>query len=338
MRIKPGDKLYSGVSQSKIQSAHPEIHTENFKLFVYYIKERYKIHKRKDLKHKPYPWTEDEILRIYRFTNVRREHDKETRWLIENIAHNTELTYENKILNCVLFRLYNNHKTSEFIGQPINFNLKSWYKGYKQLYNKFQQEKLHNPDRKFFTSAFYTSGLKKHAKLYTPEEYEDCVEIRIIFLMQYLIESGFIPRLKRAKSQRHAYRIIKNNEGIGDFLAYQIFVDLTYIPEFPYSENEFTSSGIGCERGLEYVFKNKDHLSSEACIFWIRDNWDRLVSEYKIPWDAHRLFSDLPDYDQCMNVMSLENCFCEFSKYMRALTGTGRPRVKYIKEECDLYE
>jgi hypothetical protein len=28
--------------------------------------------------------------------------------------------------------------------------------------------------------------------------------------------------------------------------------------------------------------------------------------------------------------MSLENCFCELSKYIRAITGTGRPRKKYV--------
>ena len=82
--------------------------------------------------------------------------------------------------------------------------------------------------------------------------------------------------------------------------------------------------------GLGFLFTDKDGMTDEECLFWVRDN---IGESFKTilgkPWDPYKLFSDLPEADRCLNVMSLENCFCELSKYIRAKTGTGRPRKKY---------
>ena len=50
------------------------------------------------------------------------------------------------------------------------------------------------------------------------------------------------------------------------------------------------------------------------------------------------MFSDLPEGERTINVMSLENCFCEISKYLKAHYGTGRPRVKYRVPEQNVEE
>ena len=99
---------------------------------------------------------------------------------------------------------------------------------------------------------------------------------------------------------------------------------MTYIKEFPFSENEFVVAGPGCKKGLDYIFKDYDGMTSEEALFWLRDNIDFVFS-----WDPKALFSDLPEHDRCLNIMSLENCMCELAKYIRTIEGTGRPRVKY---------
>lgn len=52
--------------------------------FAYWVSERQSITKRKDAGEQG-PWTDDEILQNYHFTNVRREDDKVSRWLIANL-------------------------------------------------------------------------------------------------------------------------------------------------------------------------------------------------------------------------------------------------------------
>ena len=61
----------------------------------------------------PAPWTEDKILRDYKFCNVRREDDKNSKWLIKNIAENSTLSLVNKVTNIICARMYNNLTTME---------------------------------------------------------------------------------------------------------------------------------------------------------------------------------------------------------------------------------
>lgn len=327
MKTKKSDVLYCGVDEYKIQNASPEIDTDMFKELVQMVKDRYRIHKRKDVKKLPKPWTKNPIMQQYKFTNVRREHDRETKWLIEHITSNPEVSYEDKILNCILFRLFNKHQTSEIIHQPINF---------KELHKNPSKYKQALADAKasgasLFTSAFYTTGARQGMQKYLEASgvQSDLSGNDIMLFMDCLYEDGIVDRIKSAKYQQEVFKVITSYTGIGSFLGYQMFVDMTYIPEFPFSENEFTVAGPGCRKGLDLLFTDRTGLTYEECLFWLRDSWETLCGDLQIPWDADMLFNDLPEYDRCMNVMSLENCFCEFSKYMRAKTGQGRPKVKY---------
>lgn len=335
MRNKPKDIPYCGVREQKIVDFPMEnINIDTLNIFLFLIKERYKIHLRKDVKGIAPPYTKDPILGLFRFTNVRREHDKETKWLIKNITSNEGLCYTDKLLNCILFRLFNKHETSELIGMPIQFS-----KGYEpELYRPlFKAAKEKDPHRVFFTGAFNTGGLKRALKWYLPEDDpENSMEMRVMHFIQYLIDEGITHYLtsSNAESPEDVCELLQGYMGIGRFLSYQMFVDMTYIELFPFSENEYTIAGPGAKLGLKYLFCNRGELTPEELIFWLRDNWNEL-NQYntqcggKHTANPQILFSDLPEEDRVMNVMSLENCLCEFSKYYKVYTGQGRPRQKY---------
>lgn len=328
MLTKPADVHYCGVREDKIKSAQPIINDENLLHLYHFITRRYKIHLRKDVLRKPQPWTTDPVLLEFRFTNVRREHDRESKWLIKHITSNPKATYEDKLLNCILFRLFNKHETSEIIKQPIRFNAKYDPEVYRAA---FEAVEMRDPHYIFFTGAFITGGMKRALKWYLPKgTEEDSMPMRVMKFMEYLYKDGVVSKIKVCKTQKAVYDLLRGYLGIGDFLAYQMFVDMTYIEEFPFSENEFTAAGPGCKMGLNFLFIDRDGMSYEECLFWLRENLGRLFEEVLgKPWSPFKLFCDLPVYDRCLNVMSLENCFCELSKYIRAKTGTGRPRKKY---------
>lgn len=328
MRNKPADIRYCGVMEHNIQKAKPVLNEENLRHLYNFIIRRYKIHLRKDVWNKPQPWTKDPILLEFRFTNVRREHDRETKWLINNITSNTKLSYEDKLMNCILFRLFNKHETSELISQPIKFS-----KGYNPEHYRalFEARTVEDPHFIFFTGAFITGGMKRALKWYLPKGTdEDSMPMRVMKFMDYLSGDDVVGKIKNCLTQEGVYNLLRSYLGIGDFLAYQMFVDMTYIKEFPFSENEFTAAGPGCKNGLNCLFEDKSGMSYEECLFWVRDNIEQEFIKRGWKWDANKLFCDLPEYDRCLNVMSLENCFCELSKYIRATNGTGRPRKKYV--------
>ena len=369
MKTKTRDKKYCGVSRLAIAEADPTLNWENVYHFKRFVIDRYRVHKRKDVQKLPAPWTKNPIIRDYRFTNIRREHDRQTRYLIENISTNPELTLEDKIVNSFLFRAWNNWSTLKDFGFPYPA---------EQIYDPELKEKIRpeflrlqgeNPTRLWYNNA-YNQGGTKHAwkfpagdgyqRAYKESEakkypdWEADIPLRPFHVGPWLKRQEIVSKLLNSENQQDAFNIIKSVRGFADFLAYQVFVDLTYIKEFPYSENEFVIAGPGCKRGLDFIFIDKDGMTYEECIFWLRNhinggfeggyslfNNDELDEAcYNLflvnkKYDPEKLFSDLPEYDRKMNVMSIENCMCELSKYIKAVKGTGRPRNHYkpSKEE-----
>jgi hypothetical protein len=100
MKNKPKDKKYCGVDVEKITNPPGKIvfDEEVLRFYHLYLSERQKIYNKKELERLSPPWTSDPILSSFRFTNTRRELDKETVWLIENIVKNEKFSLEEKIL------------------------------------------------------------------------------------------------------------------------------------------------------------------------------------------------------------------------------------------------
>lgn len=336
MENKPKDLKYCGVNVEHIKCAHPKINYENVAHLLDFITERYKIHIKKDVLHEQAPWTKNPILKEFKFTNVRREHDKQSRYLINNISQNIDLTLREKIVNTIMFRAWNNFNTFHDLGGPwteeqlYDPELKECV---RPLYHKLLKK---DPNRLWWSTAYIQGGCKAAwRQLDETSNPEKDIPLRPFHIGVWLDKLNIVDRVLSAKTQDEVFNILKELRGFSDFLAYQVFVDLTYIEDFPFSENEFTVAGPGCKKGLDYIFLDRDGMTYEECIFWIRDNAEKLFKKCKakglteLEWQPEILFSDLPILDRQLNVMSLENCFCEVSKYIRAVTNTGRPRNKY---------
>jgi hypothetical protein len=363
MLTKPSDIQYCGVNQDKIKSAKPTLNEDIVRYHHLYLTERHEIYKKKEIQKIAPPWTEDEVFLNYRFTNIRRELDRESKWLIQNVCE-ADIPLKDKILNCILFRTFNKSGTSELINMPI-LNIDSVdLEHYKQIFLTKQKA---DPDYVFFTPAFMTGGLKKGNAFKNPpyvrrtatviapdgsvhmkgeyitcrdfvnehdgydiEDWEKNIPTRMVRFVQRESLNGIAEDLINAKDQKEAFNRLTQVTGLGDFLAYQIFVDLTYIPEYKFSENEFVVSGPGCSRGLDMYFKDKDGMTYEECLFWLRDNIQSVWEQYGLRYYPEELFDHLEDYDRNYNVMMLENSFCENFKNVKARTGTGRPRNRYF--------
>jgi len=375
MKTKDADVPYCGVCAEKIKNANPVLDIDELKIHHLYLTERHEIYKRKEILKLPRSeWTNDDVFKTYRFTNVRRELDRESKWLINNIV-NTDMSLSDKMLWCVLFRLFNKSETIErldILGKIDLSNISN--DDIDSIRQKVQD--IQNTDKTFnaFTGAFFVSGLSRawatpgsglippasgkrlvdlvdaggnHYKTlpyndavkvmrstdYVIKGFESCSPTRMFHLIKWVTDKRVIQSVLRSHNQFYAYSALLTIPGISRFLAYQIFVDFTYIPEFKFSENEFTVSGPGCSRGVDLLFKDRDGMTHEECIFWMRDNIQRLWEENGLRYYPDELFDHLPEYDRYYNVMMLENSFCEHSKSSKARKGTGRPRNSYTPTE-----
>lgn len=336
MKNKRADVKYCGVNQQKIREAKPKLNAVAVKHLYDFVTERYKIHIRKDFLKQKAPWTNNPILSQYKFCNIRREHDRQSQYLIKNISTNPCLSLEDKIVNSFYFRAWNNWDTMKDLGGP--WTAKCLYSSHikEQVRPIYQQLASEDPDRKWWSSAYNQGGTKQAWRYPDPNEKinkEDDIPLRVFHIGPWLKEHNTIEKLLNASDQKVAFEAIREIQGFADFLAYQIFVDLTYIEDFPFSENEFVVAGPGCRNGLNKLFDDYDGLTLEEALFWLADNIDEIFNKIHPPFWAGRLFVDLPQEDRFFSVMCLENCMCEFCKYIRTVEGNGRPRVKYKQHE-----
>lgn len=334
MLDKPKDVMYCGVNQSKILNADPTLNDVGKGYLEEFIVDRYNVHINKDVMMLPKPWTDNPVFLDVKFTNVRREHDRNTIWAIDHICKSPNLSMVDKIYNIILFRLYNKWQTCELIGMPFRTSmLKS---GRDQIKGCLERKEMLDPDYVFFTSAFNTGGMKAAVGRTTGEQY---IPMRPIAFLEHMIDDGLCQRIRDAKDQKSVCDELMKYSGIGEFLSYQMFVDFTYIEDFPFSENHYTIAGPGCKLGVDQLFDDKDGMTHEEALFWLRDNWLEVFPDM----DLGLLMVDLPPHDRVMNIMSLENCHCELGKYIKckeqvkdgkkprarvSYAGTNQPEIK----------
>ncbi len=347
------DVAFCGVNKEKILKAKPVFDDEILGYHKEFIRDRYAIHIKKDVLKLPPPWTDNPIFQEVKFTNVRREHDRQSIEYITRIAE-VDITWFDKFWNTVMFRMFNHINVWKECngGQP--FNISSLRDPVVQQAIRQKLLEMEQSETPIFTNAFNTGGLKQC--LAFPEassnpvtaqrtgelvfkddagndvnykyqredllsgkikckDFEPAMGMRVI---RYIAAaSAAQPNLheivREAEDQAISCKLLENVRGFSRFLSYQVWVDLTYCKEFPFSENEFTVSGPGCDAGLELLFKDRDGLNSAELLFWLRENAATVYHDI----DFNTLMSDLPEYDRLMNVMSLENNFCELSKFVR---------------------
>lgn len=261
MRNKPADIPYGGLNADKIKSAQPVFHPEHKAMFEQFVVDRYKVHLNKDFYKTAKPWTNNPVLLNYKFTNIRREHDKTTIHLLNLMEANKDDSYVNRVMNIILYRLFNKIETSQLIG---------WVD-----FTDYNEEDLRAklasaaPGFVYFTNAFYTTGMRTaFRKKYPDETFEP---ITICNVCRDMVDTVIFP-IANAQTPKDVIDALKLFNGIGDFLSYQMFVDMTYLEDFPWSENEFVVSGPGCVAGLSELFSDRGGLSYDELLFWLRDN------------------------------------------------------------------
>lgn len=318
MENRKNDILYLGCDPDKIKSAHPSFQEDRLRLLYEYITQRQEIYKRRkdgveDLYNGLQP-----LFQEFKFTNVRREDDKTTKYLIDNISLNKDFTVSERFWRSFLFRIYNRIDTAEEL-DLTDPNL--WNRSYEK-----NLELLSSINHDVYTRAFKTIGLRLQLGKYC----EDSVKLGPLYFVKSLRESwinndteveypiNHDDQFSESLTADKLYKWFLQFKGIGCFFAYQFFVDMTYIPECPISENEFVISGPGCRRGLEELVSDWDNLSYEEMLFYLRDNLETIFQEeIDKNFSCDTLFDNIEDPDdRSFNVMSLENIFCEFKKYL----------------------
>lgn len=302
MRNKPHDIPYCGVDATKIKNAKPKLRQELLEKYRNYQYNRADIYYKKEIKKLPTPWTTDPILQKYSFTNVKREFDRESKILLNNVIYNKNCDLLNATLNSIFVRAFYSkaHILNNLEEGFINFYETS------TSYKDYIGEKIPS---NISDTAYLVSGSRKgvfidmgHPDLKKPV-------IFFNFLQKYSKEIektilGAKTPLEAANNNIPAIR--------GKFVIYQILMDLGYHPEFKFSNNEFVLSGPGCSLGISSLCEDMDGLNDEEFMFWLRDNISDLID-----FNPKEFLHFCDEDNQNWSVNDIENSFCEFSKYIK---------------------
>lgn len=313
------------------------VNIEPLEILCRWVKERYLVHLKKDIQKLPAPWSDWDIMREFRFTNVLRRHDKESKFVIDSTYENPELSIEEKILNAFVFRAYNKHETYSLVGFPHKRELITWDE-VLEMERKISAKRVENPTYCFCTSAFNTGGIKTCWGNFVDKEAAfdktNLVESRFAILFNDLIKNNVDKKILECKTAEEVGKVIRKVRGFaGEFLSFQVYVDLTYIPGFPFTEDDWAVCGPGCKLGICYLFGDDDRsirgvgYTYDELLYWTRDNLNKMLLDNGV--DLETLMEDLPRNQRRISLSNVENLFCEFSKTCKQVYKEGKARRKY---------
>lgn len=271
------------------------------------------------IKNDPFPWTDDNIISKYRFTNTYRASDRVSQYLIKNVIYNDILPQDPKevLFRILLFKLFNKIETWELIKSKIDWIT---YDSFDILeYDKILNGAFENK-KTIYSAAYIMPSCKSafgHIRKHTNH----------LELIKFMIENNITERLMDSNKMQKAFEIIKSFPGLGDFLAYQLLIDINYSNILNFSESEFVVAGPGAKGGISKCFADTGGLSNIEIIKLMTDRqeqeFQRLGLTFKTLWGRK------------LQLIDCQNIFCEVDKYARIkhpeIKGnSGRIRIKQV--------
>jgi len=264
------------------------------KRYMYWIRERESIRLKKEAG-KPKPWTDDEILQTYKFTNVRRMDDKVSRWLLEN-WYEPNYGHPNILRAVALARFLNRIETLEHIGFP-----KTW----RPDAVKIKLRAYRDAGNKVFNGAYMVRGNNGVDKI------ESVVDFNVTPIKDVELDLD---------SMERSHRSLQASYGLGSFMAGQIVADLRWAMNQGWDDKDhWAPIGPGSMKGMNCIQERdpKAPLRQERFLEELQDVMEQCRRA-------------LPEsITSRMEAMDYQNCCCEFSKYTRTLEGSGRPKQLY---------
>jgi len=263
------------------------------------------------------PWTNDPILRLYRFTNAFRVSDRVSQYLIGEVQYGAHRSQEpgEIFFRTLLFKIFNKIETWEAL-EAVHGPL---------VWRTADLEAL---DRTL--TLLYSRGRHIYSAAYimpTPPFGHERKHSNHLALIARMMADRLPDRLRQVPDLETVYEHILSYPGLGRFLAFQYTIDLNYSSLLNFDESTFVVAGPGALDGISKCFTSLDGRSSEWIIRWVTDRQD-------IEFAARHL-----DFDgmlgRPLQPIDCQNLFCEISKYTRVahpeIEGVAnRQRIKQI--------
>ena len=270
--------------------------TKAFDCFWEYASERQQIYLRRLAGLAP-PWTDDPILAEYRFTNVYRASDRVSQYLINQVQSKGDSSWKEVFTRTLVFKLFNRISTWELLKENLNAITSEMV-----LKRRLEPVLAQASERKL---AIYNPAYI----MPPPQDFNGPKFARHLKLVRILIRDKTHLKIQKAKNLQEAFKILRSYSSFGDFLAYQLIIDLNYSRHLRFQESEFVVAGPGARRGIQKTFLSRAGLSDSQLILWTAKRQDKEFERRELAWSR---INNRP-----LQLIDIQNIFCELDKYTR---------------------
>lgn len=270
------------------------------------------------------PWTDDEIIQKYKFTNAYRASDRVSQFLIRNVIYNDEhYSPEDQCFRILFFKLFNKIETWEYIKDSVG---EITYSSYNyDRYNQLLMKKINSNERIYSAAYIMPSG-----KSYFGNEKKHQNNLK---LLEYMMESGLPKQIAKTKSLKELYEVLLSYPTLGTFLAFQFAIDINYSELCDFSEMSFVVAGPGAKNGIHKCFGDIKGYNYEDVIRYVAEKQEEEFEKRGLHFKS--LFG------RELQLIDCQNLFCETDKYARVahpdIGGLNdRKRIKQQYTNCGL--
>lgn len=263
----------------------------------------------------PWPWSDDPILQRFKFCNVFRAADRVSQYLIRSVAYrNATDSPDDRLFQIAAFRTFSQPATWEGViarlgRAPTLDDLASGR--FESALDQVKQER-----GGLYTGAFILCATKAFG--FDEKHRNHAALFKHMFLEH---EAG--KRLREAQSLREVVKFLQGFPLTGEFMSYQIAIDLNYSDIVHFDENEYTQPGPGAMRGLAKVFIDLGGYSPSDAILWMVANQDQEFKRLGLRFDGL--------WGRPLHAIDCQGLFCEVDKYCREAAPqllSNRSRIK----------
>jgi len=272
-----------------------------------YEREVIRIQKERGL---PAPWTEDPVLRDYRFCNVKRRDDKVSRWLIDNVY--------SKYLEGDLWFIA---AIARYVNWPPTILRLLEERVLPEQAEKFDPEKMSDTIK-----SMAADGVKVWGSAYMIYPGRDkgvskADTIASKFLLPLARDAETIRSAVRKNSVEAVTNCLTGYHGWNTFLSGQVSADLTYFEPFNAASdiNTWAPVGPGSTEGLNILF-GRPKTSA-----WKQEEFNKRLQWVKSTLEDNIALKGLTLHD-------VQNVMCEMSKYWKAIQSEAKPKRLYQPE------
>jgi hypothetical protein len=286
-----------------VSAQHKEIAILNIEQALNWIVEREQIRARREAGLPP-PWTDDLIFQQYSFCNVEHENDRVTKYIAtewrDPHADDPQLWFAMTVA-----RLINWPDTLAELGYPVPWN--------PGRFASVIAGRMARKETAFGPGYVISNGGSSQAKA--------------SYLASKVLEPmwrvrGWYMTPDPGKSLMAYCDKLRQFEGIGSFIAGQIIADLKYVPALRSSPDwmSFVVPGPGSRRGLNRILGRPVDNGWASDAAW-REAFRRFEAAIRPELERIGLGH--------LHAQDLQNVLCETDKYLRAVTGEGKPKRRY---------